>query len=143
MIRAESPVTLSDPGAVAGKRVLVLEDGPTITHGEMPYGAGLVAAEQNGAAELIDPRPFAVGTIAATFEKFPHIGAVLPAMGYGDEQMAELRQTIEAAAPDVVLVATPIDLARLLELDIPAVRATYSLSELGSPTLGDVLADIG
>ncbi len=144
VIRAESPVTLSDPDAVAGKRVLVLEDGPTITHGGMPYGAGVVAAQQNGAAELIDPRPFAVGSIAATFDKFPHIGSVLPAMGYGDEQMDELRQTIAAAAPDVVLVATPIDLARLLELDdIPAVRATYALSELGSPTLGDVLADIG
>lgn len=143
VIRAESPVSLSAPDAVAGKKVLVIEDGPTITHGEMPYGAGVVAAEKYGAAELIDPRPFAVGSIAATFRKFPHIGAVLPAMGYGEEQMTELRSTIVAAAPDVVLVATPIDLARLLELEVPSVRATYDLSEVGSPTLGDVLADIG
>jgi predicted GTPase len=142
VIRAESPVTIADPDAVAGKRVLVLEDGPTITHGEMSHGAGVVAAEKYGAGELVDPRPFAVGSIAATFERFPHIGSVLPAMGYGEAQMEELRQTIEAAAPEVVLVATPIDLARLLDIAVPSVRATYTISEIGSPTLSDVLTGI-
>jgi predicted GTPase len=142
VIHAESPITLSDPGAIAGKRVLVLEDGPTITHGEMSEGAGAVGARENGAAELIDPRPFAVGTIAEVFDRYPHIGPVLPAMGYSEEQRAELRATIEAASPHVVLVATPIDLARLLELEVPAVRVRYELAEVGSPTLEDVLADI-
>jgi predicted GTPase len=143
VIHAGSPVAVADPDAVWGKRVLVIEDGPTITHGEMPHGAGVVAATQYGAAELIDPRPFAAGSIAAVFERYPHIGSVLPAMGYGAAQMEELRSTIGAAAPDVVLVATPIDLARLLDLDMPSVRVTYGIEEVGSPTLADVLADFG
>lgn len=143
VIRAASPIVLSDPGAVEGKRVLVLEDGPTLTHGGMAYGAGAVAAREHHAAELIDPRPFARGSIAALFERYPHIGPVLPAMGYSAQQRAELKETIEAARPDVVLVATPIDLARLLELDLPSVRARYELEEIGTPDLSQVLAAIG
>jgi len=142
VVRAKSPITLSDAKAIEGKRVLVLEDGPTLTHGGMAYGAGAVAARQNGAGELIDPRPFAVGSIADVFEKYPHVESVLPAMGYGDAQRADLKATIEAAQPEVVLIATPIDLARLLELDVPTVRATYELAEVGNPNLDEILAKL-
>jgi predicted GTPase len=143
VIEAASPITLDDPAAVRGKRVLVLEDGPTLTHGGMAYGAGTIAAREHGAAELIDPRPVAVGTIAAVYDSYPHIGPLLPAMGYGKEQMDDLRKTIIAADPDVVVVATPIDLRRLLDLPMPAVRAYYELEEIGTPTLADVLSGIG
>ncbi len=143
VIKAESPITLADPQAVRDKRVLVIEDGPSVTHGGMAYGAGAVVAERYGAAELIDPRPYAVGSIAEVFRTYRHIGPVLPAMGYGPEQMDELKGTIEAAAPEVVLVATPVDLTRLLDLAVPAIRARYELAEVGSPTLADVLSSIG
>ena len=139
VIRAAGPIRVDEPDLVAGKRVLVLDDGPTITHGGMPYGAGLIAAQDLGAAEIIDPRPFAVGTIQAVYEAFPHIGAVLPAMGYGEEQQRELRETIDRAAPDTVVVGTPIDLAALLELEIPHTRVHYTVEEQDSPTLAEVL----
>jgi len=122
--------------------VLVVEDGPTLTHGEMAYGAGWVAARRWGAAEIVDPRPWAVGSIRETFEKYPTTGTVLPAMGYGDKQVEELAATIRAAEVDVVVVATPIDLRRLIELDKPSVRVRYELQEIGRPTLEDILADL-
>ncbi len=140
IVRAESPVVLSAGLPLAGARVLVVEDGPTITHGGMPFGAGTVAARQAGAAELVDPRPYAVGSIAATFEKYPHIGPVLPAMGYGDEQLADLTATIAAVPCDVVVTGTPIDLARIVRIDRPVRHASYSLREIGNPDLAAVLA---
>jgi predicted GTPase len=139
VIRAAGPIRVDDEDLVIGKRVLVLDDGPTITHGGMPYGAGLIAARNLGATEIIDPRPYAVGTIQAVYADFPHIGAVLPAMGYGEEQQRELRETIDRAAPDTVVVGTPIDLAALLDLEIPHTRVHYTIEEQGSPTLADVL----
>ncbi len=135
IIRASSPVTLADPSAVKGKRVLVVEDGPTLTHGEMKYGAGHVAAREHGAAEIIDPRPYAVGTIKATFEKYTHVTEVLPAMGYGDKQMSEMEATINAADCDVVLIGTPIDLGRLLTINKPSVRVTYELDDAATDAL--------
>ena len=129
VLQCDSPLTVSDPDQIRGKRVLVVEDGPTVTHGEMPYGAGHVAAKKFGAAAIIDPRPFAVGSIKATFEKYPHCQEILPAMGYGDRQMSELEQTINAADCDAVLIGTPIDLARMLKLNKPSVRVTYDLGE--------------
>jgi predicted GTPase len=139
IVKAASPVTL-DPGPpLAGKRVLVVEDGPTITHGEMPYGAGTVAANQAGATDLVDPRPFAVGSIAETFRKYPGIGTVLPAMGYGEEQLAELEATINAADCDAVVTGTPMDLARLISIRHPVRHATYGLADYGRPTLADAL----
>ncbi len=140
VIRAAGPISVDDEDLVAGKRVLVLDDGPTITHGGMPYGAGLIAAENLGATEIIDPRPYAVGTIQDVYQAYPHIGAVLPAMGYGEEQQQELRETIARAAPDTVVVGTPIDLAELLKLEIPHTRVHYAVEEQGSPTLAEVLA---
>jgi predicted GTPase len=143
IVRAESPIEVDgDAAQLAGKRVLAVEDGPTLTHGGMAFGAATVAARDHG-AELVDPRPFAVGSIARTFEAYPSIGPVLPAMGYGDEQIAELRETIERSDADVVLIGTPIDLRRLIELSKPALRVTYSLRELGSPTLADALREAG
>jgi predicted GTPase len=129
VVMANSPVTVSDPAAIRGKRVLVVEDGPTLTHGEMRYGAGHIAAQQFGAAALIDPRPYAVGTIKSTFAKYTHVSEVLPAMGYGDRQMRELEQTINAVPCDLVLIGTPIDLGRLLKINKPALRVTYELAE--------------
>jgi predicted GTPase len=129
-----------DPGpGLGGCRVLVIEDGPTITHGDMAFGAGLVAARQAGAGDIVDPRPFAVGSIADTFEKYPHVGAVLPAMGYSETQLSELGQTVRAADCDVVVTGTPIDLGRIVELGHPTRHARYSIEERGSPTLQDVL----
>ena len=139
IVLAESPVTLGDGPSLEGKRVLVVEDGPTITHGGMPYGAGTVAAKAAGAAELVDPRPFAVGSIAGTFERYPEIGAVLPAMGYGDEQLAELAATIDAADCDVVVTGTPMSLTRVIDVRHPVRHATYVLADHGEPTLADVL----
>ncbi len=127
LIRAESPVTVDDPDAVDGKRVLVVEDGPTLTHGDMKFGAAHIAAQRHGAATIIDPRPFAIGSIKATFEKYPHVTDVLPAMGYGRQQMSELEATINASECDLVLIGTPIDLGRLLKLNKPALRVTYEL----------------
>jgi predicted GTPase len=139
IIEAASPIYVQDGAYIRGKRVLVVEDGPTLTHGEMSFGAGWVAARRYGAAEIVDPRPFAVGSIQETFEKYPTTGPVLPAMGYGELQIEELAETIRAADADLVLVATPIDLRHLIELDKPALRVRYELQEIGEPTLTDVL----
>ncbi len=140
VVEATSPVTVEDPGAIRGKRVLVVEDGPTLTHGEMGYGAGVIAAQRFGAASIIDPRPYAVGSIARTFQKYPGIGTLLPAVGYGEAQMDELRQTIERVDCDLVLIATPIDLRRTIHFERPALRVSYELQEIGKPDLDDVLA---
>lgn len=139
VIEAASPIFVDDPDAIRGKRVLVVEDGPTVTHGEMAYGAGWVAARRFGAAEIVDPRPYAVGSIAATYQKYPTTGTVLPAMGYGDKQVRELEQTINNANADMVIIGTPIDLGRLLDLNKPAQRVRYELEEIGQPTLADIL----
>jgi predicted GTPase len=135
VIDAASPLTVADPAAIRGKRVLVVEDGPTLTHGEMQYGAGVVAARKFGAAELVDPRPFAVASIQATYEKYPDIGVLLPAMGYGDQQMKDLEATINASDCDLVVIATPIDLGRIIRINKPSVRVQYELQEIGQPTL--------
>ena len=139
VIEAASPLFVEDPAAIRGKRVLVIEDGPTLTHGSMAYGAGWVAARRFGAAEIVDPRPYAVGSIQATYEKYSTTGAVLPAMGYGDEQIHELEETIHNAEVDLVIVATPIDLARILDTGKPSQRVRYELQEIGQPTLEEVL----
>ncbi len=139
VVRGASPLFVDDPAAIQGRRVLVIEDGPTLTHGEMAYGAGVVAARQFGAAEIVDPRPYAVRTIAATYQKYPNTGPVLPAMGYGEEQMADLEETINRTPVDLVIVATPIDLARLIDIDKPSQRVRYELQEIGRPTLTDLL----
>lgn len=135
IIRGASPVTLDDPGLVRNRRALVVDDGPTITHGGMPYGAGYVAATEANAAEIIDPREAAVGEIAEVYRNYPHIGTVLPAVGYGASEVEALRKTIEAAAPDVVVSGTPCDLAALINLSVPIVRARYSFAEVDSPGL--------
>jgi predicted GTPase len=140
VIEAESPISLDDPEAIRGRRVLVVEDGPTLTHGEMAYGAGWVAAKRFGAQEIIDPRPFAIGTIAATYAKYPTTGAVLPAMGYGEKQVRELEQTINNSGAELVIIGTPIDLARLLDLNKPTQRVRYELREIGEPTLANLLS---
>lgn len=129
VLRAGSPVTVRDPELVKGKRVLVVEDGPTLTHGEMRYGAGFVAAQRLGAAEIVDPRPWAQGSLQGVFQKYSHLSQILPAMGYGDKQVEELRATIAAVPCDTVLVATPIDLARIVKIEKPATRVTYDLDE--------------
>ena len=139
IIEAASPLFVDDPIAIRGKRVLVIEDGPTLTHGEMAYGAGWVAARRFGAAEIVDPRPYAVGSIRETYRKYPNTGAVLPAMGYGDQMVHELEQTINNAQVDLVLIGTPIDLASLLRIDKPSQRVRYELQEIGQPTLEDIL----
>jgi predicted GTPase len=139
VIRANSKITVDDGAAIAGKRVLVIEDGPTLTHGGMKFGAGIVAAQKYGAAEIIDPRPFAVGSIKKTFEKYNHLDRVLPAMGYGDKQTRELAETIDRIDCDLVVSATPIDLNRVLTTSKKLLRVRYELEEIGSPTLKDVL----
>jgi predicted GTPase len=139
---ADSPVTL-DPGpALAGRRVLVVEDGPTLTHGQMPYGAGTVAALREQPAEIVDPRPYAQGSIAEVYRRYPHLGAVLPAMGYSPEMTRELEATIEAVDADVIVAGTPIDLAHVVSTQRPIRRARYELEEVGRPTLADVLAPL-
>ena len=144
IVLAASPfVVEGDPAQIGGKRVLAVEDGPTLTHGEMAYGAAVLAAKANGAAELVDPRSCAVGSIAETFRQYPHVGALLPAMGYGRKQMEELRETIECCKADLVLIGTPVDLRRLIDIEAPALRITYRLQEVGEPTLADVLAEHG
>jgi predicted GTPase len=142
IIEAASPIFVDDPQAVRGKRVLVIEDGPTLTHGEMAYGAGVVAARRFGAAEIVDPRPYAVGSIVATYRKYPTTGPVLPAMGYGEDQTNELEQTIRNTPCDLVIVATPIDLRRVIAFDKPSQRVHYELQEIGRPNLADVLGQI-
>ncbi len=139
IVRAASPPILQDGPSLQGKRVLVVEDGPTLTHGGMSFGAGTVAAQQAGVAERIDPRPFAVGSIAETFRRFPHIGLVLPAMGYSKAQLHELEQTINAADCDVIVTGTPIDLGRLISSRHPLRHVTYELQEIGEPNLQEVL----
>jgi predicted GTPase len=139
IIEAASPIFVENADAIAGKRVLVVEDGPTLTHGEMAYGAGVVAARRFGAAEIIDPRPYAVRTIAATFKKYPKTGALLPAMGYGEEQICDLEETINATPCDLVIIGTPIDLRRVVNIKHPADRVRYELQVIGQPTLEGVL----
>jgi predicted GTPase len=139
VIEAASPLTVENAESIRGKRVLVVEDGPTLTHGGMKYGAGWVAAKRWGAAEIVDPRPFAKGTIHDTFVKYPDTGAILPAMGYSDQQVQDLKDTIEAAPVDLVIIGTPIDLRRLIAFDKPALRVGYELQEIGEPTLAAVL----
>jgi predicted GTPase len=138
-IEAASPLFVDDPASIQGKRVLVVEDGPTLTHGEMAYGAGYVAARRFGAAEIVDPRPFAVKSIVDTYEKYPTTGPILPAMGYGDAQMRDLEATIEKADVDMVVVGTPIDLTRVIKINKPYQRVRYELQEIGQPTLKDLL----
>ena len=139
IIEAASPVTVEKPDVIKGKRCLVVEDGPTLTHGGMKFGAGIVAAEKFGATEVVDPRPWITGTIAETFESYPDIGKLLPAMGYGEQQIKDLEATINAADCDVVIIGTPIDLRRLLHIEKPSVRVTYNLKEIGRPTVANVL----
>ena len=139
LVEAASPIAVADGASLRGKRVLVVEDGPTLTHGGMPCGAGWIAARRFGAAEIVDPRPNAVGSIRKVFEEYPQTGPVVPAMGYGEAQVAELAETIRQVPADVILVASPIDLRRLIALDKPALRATYELEELGELTLREVL----
>ena len=136
---ANSPITVDEPDLIKGKRVLVVEDGPTLTHGDMAYGAGMIAAEKLGAAQLIDPRPFAVGSIKKTFEKYNHLEKLLPAMGYGQNQIAELAETINRSPAETVIIGTPIDLRRVMKLDKPAVRVRYELEEIGTPRLAELL----
>ena len=137
VVRAASPVTVDQPELVRGKRVLVIEDGPTLTHGGMTYGAGVVAAKREGAAEIVDPRPYAVGTIVETYAKYPNASGILPAMGYGEQQIQELEETIRRTPADVVVVGTPIDLRRILTIDKPAVRVRYDLRELDGGMIED------
>lgn len=142
VIEAASPIFVENGAGVRGKRVLVIEDGPTLTHGEMLYGAGVIAARKYGAAELIDPRPFAVGSIKDTYEKYPHIGSLLPAMGYGKGQMKELEETISRSDAELVIIGTPIDLRRVIKIEKPAVRVKYELQEIGEPTLEHILGKV-
>lgn len=139
IIEAASPITVPDPGAIQGKRVLVIEDGPTLTHGDMAYGAGVVAARRFGAKEIVDPRPYAVASIHDTYARYPNTGPVLPAMGYGVAQIADLEQTISRVPCDLVIVATPIDLTRLVPIHQPTQRVNYELQVIGQPTLKDIL----
>jgi predicted GTPase len=144
VIEAASPVSLESENSVKhikGKRVLVVEDGPTLTHGEMKYGAGIIAAQKFGAAQIVDPRKYAVKSIADTYKKYPEIGTLLPAMGYGDKQVKDLGETINKVPCDAVIIATPIDLRRLIKFRKPSVRVTYDLSEIGHPNLTQVLKD--
>lgn len=141
VIKANSALELDNPELIKDKRVLVVEDGPTLTHGEMKYGAGVVAAEKFGAKELIDPRPFTTGTITETYEKYPGIGTLLPAMGYGDKQVADLQETINNVECDAVVIGTPIDLNRIVKIEKPTVRVKYELDEITSPNLKTILTE--
>jgi predicted GTPase len=140
VVDCASPLTIEGDADLKGKRVLVVEDGPTLTHGDMTYGAGVVAALRMGAAELVDPRPWATGRLIETFDKYPDIGTLLPAMGYGDEQKADLEKTINDCECDVVVIGTPIDLNRIIKIDKPTVRVKYELQEIGEPNLEQLLA---
>ena len=130
---------MDDQEAIAGRRVLVVEDGPTLTHGEMAYGAGWIAAQRFGAAEIIDPRPYADGSITEVYANYPTTGDVLPAMGYGDKMVSELERTINDVDVDMVIIGTPIDLTRILKINKPSQRVRYELQEIGRPTLKDIL----
>mgnify|MGYP006280066009 CR=1 FL=1 len=141
ILEAASPIFVDDPAQIRGKRVLVVEDGPTLTHGGMSYGAGWVAARRFGAGEIVDPRPYAVGSIQTTYDDYPTTGDVLPAMGYGEEQMAELQETINNADVEMVIIGTPIDLGKLLDINKPSQRVRYELQVIGQPTLKDLLSE--
>lgn len=143
IVKAESPVTVENPDLIKGKRVLVVEDGPTLTHGEMKIGAGFVAARKYGAKEIVDPHPYLVGKIAQTFETYPNIGNILPAMGYNEQQIDDLAKTIENTPVDSVVIGTPIDLKRLFPIKKPSTRVFYELAEMGSPNLNDILKKYG
>jgi len=140
LIEAASPLTVDNPEIIRGKKVLVVEDGPTLTHGEMKYGAGVVAAQKYGAKEIVDPRPYAIGTIRDTYTKYPGIGTLLPAMGYGKKQIQELEDTINAVDCDIVIIGTPIDLSRIIKINKKSVRVKYDLQEIGRPNLDEVLS---
>jgi predicted GTPase len=142
VIDAASPIRVENPELIRGKRVLVIEDGPTTTHGEMKYGAGMMAAAKYGAAEIIDPRPYTVGSMTQTFEKYPEIGRLLPAMGYFGKQVIDMEKTINRVECDAVIIATPIDLRRIVKIKKPSVRVFYDLQEIGKPDLGDVLNSV-
>jgi predicted GTPase len=139
VMEADLMIEVENADMIKGKRVLVVEDGPTLTHGEMRYGAGFLAAQKCGAAEIIDPRPFAVGSIQKVFENYPHIGALLPAVGYGDKQVRELADTIEKVDCDLIIIGTPIDLRNLIKFKKTALRVTYRLREIGKPNLEEIL----
>jgi predicted GTPase len=139
LIQARSTIRVDKPELIAGKRILVIEDGPTLTHGEMPYGSGTIAAHRHGAAEIADPRPGAKGSLRETFERYPWVGRALPAMGYSEKQLEELRATIDATPCDAIVIATPVDLARLISLPAPSCRVRYDLEEIGRPDLAEVL----
>jgi len=139
LIEAASPLTVDHPELIRGKRVLVVEDGPTLTHGEMKYGAGVVAAQKYGAKEIVDPRPYAIGTIKDTYTKYPGVGTLLPAMGYGKKQIQELEDTINAVDCDIVIIGTPIDLSRIVKINKKSIRVKYELQEIGRPDLEEVL----
>jgi predicted GTPase len=141
IIDGASPISVQDPSQIKGKRVLTVEDGPTLTHGEMNLGAATLAAMKFGAAEIVDPRPYIVGKIKETFEKYPHIGTLLPAMGYGEEQIKDLEATINNTPADVVISGTPIDLSRVIKVNKPIVRVDYELQEIGDPTFDDILEE--
>jgi predicted GTPase len=140
VVEAASPITVEEPEVIRGKKVLAIEDGPTVTHGEMPFGAAAVAARKLG-GELVDPRPYAKGSLVETFAAWPHLGPVLPAMGYGEEQIQDLATTIAEIPCEAIAIGTPVDLRRLIELPVPATRVRYELQEIGRPTLEDVLVD--
>jgi predicted GTPase len=142
IIEAASPISVEDPSVIRGKRVLIVEDGPTLTHGDMTYGAGTIAARKFGALEIIDPRPFVTGSIKDTFKKYPRIGLLLPAMGYGDKQKKDLADTINKTPCDAVIIGTPIDLRKIIDIKKPTVRVRYDLSEIGRPDLKDALQKI-
>ena len=141
LIEAASVIRIDNPKLIKGKRVLVIEDGPTLTHGGMAYGAGTIAARQGGAAELVDPRPYAVESIAEAFRHYPGIGPILPAIGYSTRQLQHLETTINRVDCDAVMVATPIDLSRIIDIRKPHTRVSYELQEVGTPNLEDILSE--
>jgi predicted GTPase len=140
LIEAASPIAIDHPELIRGKRVLVVEDGPTLTHGEMKFGAGIVAAQKYGAKEIVDPRPYAIGTIKDTYTKYPGVGTLLPAMGYGKKQIQELEDTINAVDCDIVIIGTPIDLSRIIKINKKSIRVKYELQEIGKPDLEEILS---
>jgi predicted GTPase len=139
IVEAASPIMVEEPEVIMGKRVLVVEDGPTLTHGEMTFGAGVVAAQKYGALDLIDPRPYLRGTLIDTFNKYPDIGLLLPAMGYGEKQMKDLEATINSVDCDSVIIGTPIDLRRIIKIKKPSTRVNYELQVIGKPDLADII----
>jgi predicted GTPase len=141
VIDGASPITVDDPSVIRGKRVLVVEDGPTLTHGEMKLGAGTIAARKFGASGLVDPRPYTVGRLTETFRLYPDIGTLLPAMGYGEQQLRDLERTIDNTDCDSVIIATPIDLNRIIKINKPNTRVYYDLQEIGKPDLPEVISD--